>query len=445
MAHKFAEILFTPSVRSIQTSEGSRESYARFDQGDDYNHCISEREASFIAARDSFYMASISESGWPYLQHRGGPAGFMKVLDERTIAFADYSGNRQYVSVGNFQAENRVALFFMDYPNRRRLKLLGRVNMITPDTDTTGQLRLLEDTDYSAQVERGFIIQVEAFDWNCPQHITPRYSGDQVTRFLNELRQENHRLKDQQRKTNSVNQASSISGPEEPINGHLGDGPLELVVTGIRQLSLRVRAFEFRDPEGRDLPKIEAGAHLKIPVRLANGELTERHYSIASNPARRDVYEIAVLNNPRGGGGSRAIHQTFQIGTVIKVEPPASHFSLHDDNRPAILIAGGIGITPIKSIAHALAATGRQFELHYTGRNHREMAYFDRLQRQFGTSLSTYSTDSNERLNIDTLLRNASDQEIFYVCGPKRMMSAVHSAARRTGIARNRIRMELFS
>ena len=192
MAHKFAEIAFTPTIRDIQVVEGSRASYAVMDEGEDYSHLLTERESGFIAARDSFYMASVSETGWPYVQHRGGPAGFMKVLDECTIGFADYSGNRQYVSTGNFGNDDRVSLFFMDYPNRRRLKMLGRVRII--GTEEAATLAQLEDADYAAQVERGFIIQVEAFDWNCPQHITPRFTETEVAGLVDGLREENRQL-----------------------------------------------------------------------------------------------------------------------------------------------------------------------------------------------------------------------------------------------------------
>ena len=138
-------------------------------------------------------MASVGETGWPYVQHRGGPTGFMKVVDERTIGFADYSGNRQYVSTGNFSSDNRVALFFMDYPNRTRLKMLGRVR--TVGLDEPELLARLEDDDYPAQVERGFIIEVEGFDWNCPQHITPRFTEVEIGEQLTSLQDENRRLK----------------------------------------------------------------------------------------------------------------------------------------------------------------------------------------------------------------------------------------------------------
>ncbi|MEE8297706.1 MAG: pyridoxamine 5'-phosphate oxidase family protein, partial [Hyphomicrobium sp.] len=116
MGHQFAKIAFTESVREVQEAFGSRERYAAMDEGEDYGHVLSQREASFIAARDSFYMASVNEDGWPYVQHRGGPVGFVRVLDETTIGFADFRGNRQYVSVGNVTKDDRVSLFFMDYP-----------------------------------------------------------------------------------------------------------------------------------------------------------------------------------------------------------------------------------------------------------------------------------------------------------------------------------------
>lgn len=178
MGHKFAEIAFTPTVKSIQEDQGSRASYARMEDGEDSNNLLSDREAGFIAARDSFYMATASETGWPYVQHRGGPVGFLRVLDETSIGFADFRGNRQYVSVGNLTTDNRVSLFLMDYPNKLRLKLLGRARLI--GVDDTAILEKLELPDYRARVERGIVIDVEAFDWNCPQHITPRFTQDEI-------------------------------------------------------------------------------------------------------------------------------------------------------------------------------------------------------------------------------------------------------------------------
>ena len=179
MPHQFAEIAFTPTVKKVQEALGSRPSCARMEGVPDVvNHRLTEIEAAFIAARNSLYMATISETGWPYILHRGGPAGFVRVLDENTIGFADFRGNRQYVSVGNLMTDDRVSLFFMDYPNKTRLKLFGRTRIVGLDEET--ELSRIEMPDYRARVERGFIITVEGFDWNCPQHITERYSLEDV-------------------------------------------------------------------------------------------------------------------------------------------------------------------------------------------------------------------------------------------------------------------------
>lgn len=179
MPHHFAEIAFTPTVKKVQEELGSRFSYARMEGvADAVNHRLTEAEAEFIAARNSLYMATVSETGWPYIQHRGGPTGFVRVLDETTIGFADFRGNRQYVSVGNLMTDDRVSLFFMDYANKTRLKLFGRTKIVGLDDQTT--LSRLEMPDYRARVERGFMIKVEGFDWNCPQHINERFTLDEV-------------------------------------------------------------------------------------------------------------------------------------------------------------------------------------------------------------------------------------------------------------------------
>jgi ferredoxin-NADP reductase/predicted pyridoxine 5'-phosphate oxidase superfamily flavin-nucleotide-binding protein len=442
MAHKFAEIAFTPVVRAIQVEEGSRAGYAPMDDGVDYNNRLGDREALFIAARDSFYMSSVGETGWPYVQHRGGPAGFMKVLDERTIGFADYAGNRQYVSTGNFRSDDRVALFFMDYPNRTRLKMLGRVRSVGLDEPET--LATLEDSRYPAQVERGFIIQVEGFDWNCPQHITPRFTEDEIGQQLAALREENQGLKAQLVGSASL-QLVAVNTPAPQMPETLGEGPLELLVSGLRQLAPRVWAFELRDPAGGELPRVEPGSHLRVPVRLPSGEIVDRHYSIASNPIRRDIYEIAVLREEAGSGGSAAVHDTYRIGTRLRVDMPGNHFGLHADARPALLIAGGIGITAIKSMAQALVARRADFQLHYAGRSRAEMAFTDRLGRQLTDHLRIYAGADGDRIDIAATLAAAAKDTVIYVCGPQRLIGAVTEAARELGISRDRVRLELFA
>lgn len=168
----------TPSVRSAQEANGSAELYDRSGSAAS-NDRLGGAEASFIADRDSFYIASISESGWPYVQHRGGPPGFLKTIDDKTLAFADFRGNRQYLTLGNVAADNRVALILVDYPRRRRLKLLARVEVrdLASDPELGAALR---QPEYRATAERVFVLHVEAFDWNCPQHITPRFTQSEI-------------------------------------------------------------------------------------------------------------------------------------------------------------------------------------------------------------------------------------------------------------------------
>ena len=187
MAYGFLDVLATPAVKAAQAVAGSLAMYERADV-DRKSDRFGEREAAFIAARDSFYMASAAENGWPYVQYRGGPAGFLKMLDEKTLAFADFRGNRQYVSVGNASADGRVALLMMDYPNRRRLKVLARAELRDLADDPALTAKLVEP-DYKARPERAWLLHLVAFDWNCPQHITPRFTEAEIAAAVAPLRE----------------------------------------------------------------------------------------------------------------------------------------------------------------------------------------------------------------------------------------------------------------
>jgi predicted pyridoxine 5'-phosphate oxidase superfamily flavin-nucleotide-binding protein len=174
MGYKFLDTIATPSVRAAQAANGSSDLWDNFKGRRIFDH-FSDNEAAFIAERDSFYMATVSENGWPYVQHRGGPRGFLKLLDEKTLAFADFRGNRQYISLGNIAANDRVALILVDYPNRARLKILA--HMEARDLTTAPELaERLALPGYKGKVERTFVLHLETFDWNCSQHITPRFT-----------------------------------------------------------------------------------------------------------------------------------------------------------------------------------------------------------------------------------------------------------------------------
>jgi len=196
MARAFAEIAFTDSVKAAQTLLGSRRAYKKLELERERGDRLSERERDFLTECDSFYMGSVSETGWPYVQHRGGPKGFLKVLDDQTVACADFRGNKQYISVGNLNVDNRVALFIMDYPNRQRLKLWARARLVERVAEPE-LIAKLQDPSYDARVERAIVMTIEAFDWNCPQHITRRFSEAEVERLIAPLLEENRALKAQ--------------------------------------------------------------------------------------------------------------------------------------------------------------------------------------------------------------------------------------------------------
>lgn len=427
MARAFAKISFTPDVQAVQTEMGSRSAYRATVLGDVEPVALSAFEQAFIANRDSFYQATISQTGWPYVQHRGGPVGFLKVLDERTLGYADFSGNRQYISVGNLRGDDRVSLLLMDYPQRQRLKIWGRARAVDERTEPE-LLAKLESPEFRAPVERGIVIQVEAFDWNCPKYITPRYSEDEVAALLDQARQQTVEAK---------HEAPAI----------LGSGPLPLTIAGIRQLTPSIRAYELCHADGEPLPAYRAGAHLRVPIALPDGSVTTRAYSLtdtADNPGR---YRIAVLRVDDGEGGSRALHDGWHIGTRLNADAPDNYFSLHDDDRPALLIAGGIGITPLKAMAAELAARGIDFQLHYTGRSPQDMPFIEYLQRHFPDRCRFYfsRTPMPTRLDVSTLLSNTSANAVIYVCGPISLIDAVRRTARQRGIADERVRFESFS
>lgn len=172
-----SDIAFTPAVKQAQSERGSRAGYEQVMARRDWPGIISDELAAFIAERDSLYLATASVIGQPYIQHRGGPKGFVKVLDDRRLAFADYSGNRQYISVGNLSENDRAFVFLMDYPNRRRVKIWGRAELIEGDDQLLERVR---DPDYRAKLERVLVFHVHAWDINCHQHITERYTVEDI-------------------------------------------------------------------------------------------------------------------------------------------------------------------------------------------------------------------------------------------------------------------------
>jgi predicted pyridoxine 5'-phosphate oxidase superfamily flavin-nucleotide-binding protein len=188
MSRSFAERAFTPLVKKQQEQHGSRRSYARMEAVGEAGDRLGEFEREFIAGRDGFYMASVGETGWPYIQYRGGEKGFLQVMDDQTLGFADLRGNKQYITMGNLEHDDRVALFFMDYAHQMRLKILGRARVHESDGVAAELIAQLRVPGEKTPPEHAVIIHVEAFDWNCPQHITPRYTQEELAGTLAPIR-----------------------------------------------------------------------------------------------------------------------------------------------------------------------------------------------------------------------------------------------------------------
>ena len=426
MGRAFSDITFTPNVRAMQERMGSRAQYEGFDLATNRADRLGRMEIEFIGQADHFYQATVGETGWPYVQHRGGPAGFLKVLDPKTVAFADFRGNVQYLSVGNLQKDDRISIIIVDYANRIRLKLIGRVRLVDA-ADDAELIERLRTPGYSARIERAFVITLEGYDWNCPQHITPRFTESEISTMTAPLHAQVKRLKEQ----------LAASTAKVPLR-ELGEGPLALVISGVRQLTPRVRAYELKSADGGSLPAVEAGAHIDVPVLLADGSAATRSYSIASDPGQGGVYEIAVLREDEGKGGSASVHEHFQLGLVLRCSLPRNDFALPDAGA-AVLIAGGIGITPIKAMAHALMAEQRDFVLHYAVRSRRQAPFLDQLERELGPRLVLHAADEGRRMSLDTIMAGAA---VAIACGPARMLDAVTDTGKHLGV---RVLIERFA
>ena len=179
MSQSVGEVMFGEASKRLQECAGSRARYERLAAIGQRTDGLGEFEAEFLAERDWIYMATVTADGWPYIQHRGGPKGFLRVLDPDRLAFADYAGNKQYISAGNFETNDRVALFLMSYPEQARLKVIGHARVVELGTDPVLEARVAVP-GYRAKVERVVVIAVVAFDWNCSQHIERRWTAGEL-------------------------------------------------------------------------------------------------------------------------------------------------------------------------------------------------------------------------------------------------------------------------
>lgn len=207
MSHIVSDIAFTPAVKAAQRQRGSRDSYARMEQRGGWRDLVTPELSAFLAQRDSFYLGTASKDGQPYIQHRGGPKGFLKVIDKKTLGFADFVGNAQYISIGNLDENNKAFIFLMDYPNQSRIKIWGTAEIIEGNDKMLQQMTI---ADYQGKPQRTVLFHIQAWDSNCPQHIVPRWTEEELLPVVSEYKQRIEELElENQRLLNLVQSSKS--------------------------------------------------------------------------------------------------------------------------------------------------------------------------------------------------------------------------------------------
>ncbi len=209
MTRPVSDIAFTPAVKALQVQHGSRDAYARMERDRGWQQTVTPDLEAFIAERDSFYLGTANAEGQPYIQHRGGSKGFLKVIDERTLAFADFRGNKQYITAGTLDENDKAFIFLMDYPGRNRIKVWGRAKVVEDDAALMTQL---VDPQYKGHPEHAIVFTIEAWDGNCPQHIKPRYTEGEIDAAVQSLRD---RITALEAENQTLRDAAQVSLPTE--------------------------------------------------------------------------------------------------------------------------------------------------------------------------------------------------------------------------------------
>lgn len=369
---------------------------------------VTTEHRGWIQDADTFFVASAHPARGVDASHRGGRPGFVQVTDPSRLRVPDFDGNSMFNTLGNFASYPHAGLVFVDFAQARVLQITGRPEILWDHDDPTAE---------TGGTRRYWDLHVEAWQES-------------------ELP---YRLDWELLDYSPFNPSPQSSGPED-IGSH------ELRVERIRNEVQDIKSFRLTAPDGRRLSAFEAGAHLPVKVRLPGGEWAERHYSLLSDPSDRDVYEIGVLLEPNGTGGSRFLHESIEQGNVLAVGAPRNAFPMTTDARHSVLIAGGIGITPILAMLRTLSAENRSFELHYSARSKSQLAFRDTIEALAGEHAHFYASRGSDgkRIDLQTLLGDPQPGIHVYVCGPRRMIEAVRDTAARLGWDAEQIRFESF-
>ncbi|MEN8131559.1 MAG: pyridoxamine 5'-phosphate oxidase family protein [Pseudomonadota bacterium] len=368
---------------------------------------LGDSQKTLIASADTFFVASAHPNHGVDASHRGGHPGFVQLLNDRQLRIPDFAGNSMFNTLGNFTSYPYAGLVFIDFEQGRLLQLTGQPEILWDLEDPggeTGGTRRYWQFDISSWKESGLPFRL---DW--------------------ELLDASPFIPEQHRKT--------------PANS-----TLSLRVERIQREAEHIKSFRLRALDGGLLPEFQPGSHLQVKVQLPDSSQAERHYSLLSDPNDRTQYEIGILAEPGGRGGSLYLHEQIHEGDVIESRGPKNEFSMAGSASHSVLIAGGIGITPILSMLQRLASKGQSFEMHYTARTYSELAFRNRIEQLAGDSVYFYASRDphGQRLDLERLLSTPRPGVHVYVCGPRRMIIAVRELAVVHGWPSTRIHFESF-
>lgn len=370
-------------------------------QGEELN----KTQQTLITSADTLFVASAHPDHGVDASHRGGRPGFVHIIDNRQLRIPDFAGNSMFNTLGNFTSYPFAGLIFIDFERGRLLQLTGRPEVLWDMDDPQG--------------ETGGTMRYWKFEITKWQESTLPY------RFAWELLDYSPHIPEQQKSPT--------------------DNQLSLSVEKIQQESSRIKSFRLRAVNGGQLPEFQPGAHLQVKVILPDGNNAKRHYSLLGDPNDREVYEIGVLKEPEGRGGSLYMHQLNE-GDEIEIRAPKNEFPMASIADHSILIAGGVGITPILSMLHKLASDKQSFEIHYSAREASGLAFRNRIEHLAGDNAHFYaSRDPNgQRLDLKSLLSTPKPGVHVYFCGPRGMITTIREIAEAQGWPAAQIHFESF-
>jgi len=366
---------------------------------------LNKNQQNIISNADTFFVSSSHTERGNDVSHRGGTPGFVKIINNNQLRIPDYPGNSMFNTLGNFEVNSNAGIVFIDFENKKVLQLTGQAKILWhfegSDIETAGTLRYWQ-FDIESWRESSILFDIE---WE----------------YLD----------------------ASPHNPELSTNKATINNELKLIVNEVTQQSDKVKSFRLISGNNKPLPEFEAGSHLEIT--LNNNEDIKRHYSILSNPNNLSYYEIAVLEQTDGRGGSHIMHHNVMQGDTLNCSTPRNEFALYKQAEHTILIAGGIGITPILSMLQKLESQQKSYEIHYTAKTSSDFIYIKRIKKIAGNKCTFYnSSENNSRLYLDQLLVKPVQRTHVYVCGPTRLINAVREISENYKWNKQNIHFENF-